>query len=265
MDAPRRQGRPGGERAPTTTATTTERVVSRDLLDAALFDLDGVLTDTAVLHRAAWARLFDDYLAGMGEPHRFTVDDYLAHVDGKAREDGVKAYLAARGLPAQPATVRRLAATKDGYFQQLLVEEGPHVLATSVDLVRRLRAAGFGIAVVSASRHCQDILDRARLTELVDVRVDGVVAAELGLAGKPDPATFLEAARRLECPAERAMVVEDSQAGVVAGRRGHFGLVVGLDRQGQGATLREAGADLVLTDLAEIRVEGPGQSGTASP
>lgn len=228
--------------------------VSAADFDAVLFDLDGVVTDTAVLHRQAWARLFDEHLAGA----RFTDQDYVTYVDGKARENGVASYLAARGVEVDPDVVRRLARVKDEYFRALLAERGPGVIATSVDLIRRVRAAGLRAAMVTASRNGAAILRRASLTSLFDVRVDGVDAAELRLASKPDPALFLEAARRLGCPPERLVVVEDSQAGVTAAARGGFGLVLGLDRDGR-HHLSSAGADRVVADLSAVRVT----SGTA--
>ncbi len=219
--------------------------------DAVLFDLDGVITDTAVLHREAWARLFDEHLAGA----RFTDEDYVTYVDGKAREDGVSSYLAARGVQVGPDGVRELARTKDEYFRALLAQRGPGVIASSVDLIHRVRAAGMHAAVVTASRNGAAILQRASLTSLFDVRVDGVDGADLGLAGKPDPALFLEAARRLGSAPERLVVVEDSQAGVAAGHRGGFGLVLGLDRDGR-HDLLSAGADRVVADLSTVRVTG---------
>lgn len=251
-------GQAAGPAAGQTTGQTTGQpaagtgvTVSAAAFDAVLFDLDGVVTDTAVLHREAWARLFDQHLAG----RRFTDEDYVTYVDGKAREDGVSSYLTARGVQLGPDGVRELARAKDEFFRALLAERGPGVIASSVDLIRRVRAAGLRTAVVTASRNGAAILERASLTDLFDVRVDGVVAAELGLAGKPDPASFLEAARRLGSAPERLVVVEDSQAGVTAAHRGGFGLVLGLDRDGR-HDLGSAGADRVVADLSAVRVIG---------
>jgi len=240
-----------------------------DRLDAVIFDTDGVLTDTASVHAAAWKRLFDEYLEGraarLGEPFRsFTVDDYLRHVDGRARYDGVAAFLASRditlpwGDPADPPgrdTVRGLGNAKDRLFVAHLRQHGARAFEGSAELARRLRAAGTRTAVVSASRNMLAVLASAGLSGLFDADVDGVEAARLGLPGKPDPALFLEAARRLGVPPWRAAVVEDALAGVEAGRRGGFGLVVGVDRAGQAAALAERGADVVVAGLGELTVE----------
>jgi alpha,alpha-trehalase len=244
--------------------------ISLDRLDAVIFDTDGVLTDTASVHAAAWKRLFDDYLerraARLGEPFRpFTGADYLRHVDGRPRYDGVAAFLAARGValpPGDPAdspgreTVCGLGNAKDRLFVANLREHGARAFAGSVGLVHRLRAAGAKTAVVSASRNMLAVLDSAGLRDLFDAQVDGVEAEALGLEGKPNPALFLEAARRLGVAPERAAVVEDALAGVEAGRRGGFGLVIGVDRSGQAAALAERGAEVVVDDLAQLEVEG---------
>ena len=228
-------------------------------VDAIVFDLDGVVTDTASVHAAAWKRLFDELLQARSgdEPFQpFELDDYLRFVDGRSREDGVRAFLAARGieLPAGPGagTVDELAARKDRYFHDQLRDDGVRAFPSAVAWIRRLRARGVPVAIVSASRNCRAVLEAAGLTELFDERVDGEEAARLGLPGKPDPALFIEAARRLGVPPERSAVVEDALAGVSAGRRGGFGLVVGVARNGQAGELRAAGADLVVADLAEL-------------
>jgi alpha,alpha-trehalase len=241
-----------------------------DRLEAVVFDTDGVLTDTAGVHATAWKRLFDGYLqrraARGGEPFRaFTETDYLRHVDGRPRYDGVAGFLASRGIqlpwgdPADPPdreTVCGLGNAKDGYFLAHLRDHGTHAFPTSVAFVRQLRERGLRTAVVSASRNMVAVLDSAGLRGLFDVEVDGVEADRLGLAGKPDPALFLEAARRLGVAPARAAVVEDALAGVEAGRRGRFQVVVGVDRGGQAAALAERGADLVVADLGELILEG---------
>ena len=251
-------------------APPSRPVLGLDRLDAVVFDTDGVLTDTAVVHAAAWKRLFDQYLEGraarLGEPFRpFTPSDYLRHVDGRPRYDGVAAFLASRGIaltwgdPADPPgreTVCGLGNAKDRYFAAHLREHGARAFPASAALVRRLRAAGVRTAVVSASRNMLAVLASAGLHGLFDAEVDGVEAARLGLAGKPDPALFLEAARRLGVAPARAAVVEDALAGVEAGRRGGFGLVIGVDRSGQGAALAERGAEVVVDDLGRLAVEG---------
>jgi alpha,alpha-trehalase len=245
-------------------------VLQLDRLDAVVFDTDGVLTDTASVHAAAWKQLFDGYLeeraARLGEPFRpFTEADYLRHVDGRPRYDGVAGFLGSRSInlpwgdPADPPgheTVCGLGNAKDGFFVTHLREHGASAFPTSVAFVHRLRERGLRTAVVSASRNMVAVLESAGLRELFDVEVDGIEADRLGLAGKPDPALFLEAARRLQAAPARAAVVEDALAGVEAGRRGRFGVVVGVDRGGQAAALAERGADVVVADLGELALEG---------
>ena len=244
--------------------------ISIDRLDAVIFDTDGVLTDTASVHAAAWKRLFEEYLAlrtSRGqEPFRpYEEADYLRSIDGRPRYDGVAGFLASRGIelpwgdPGDPPgreTVRGLGNAKDRLFVAHLRQHGARAFEGSADLVRRLRAAGTRTAVVSASRNMLAVLASAGLSGLFDADVDGVQAARLGLAGKPDPGLFLEAARRLGVPPWRAAVVEDALAGVEAGRRGGFGLVVGVDRGGQAAALAERGADVVVVDLSDLPLEG---------
>jgi alpha,alpha-trehalase len=244
--------------------------LSLDRLEAVVFDTDGVLTDTASVHAAAWKRLFDEYLAlriSRGQvPFRpYEEADYLRSIDGRPRYDGVAGFLASRGIqlpwgdPADPPdreTVCGLGNAKDRSFVAHLREHGAEAFPTSVAFVRRLRERGLRTAVVSASRNMVAVLDSAGLRELFDVEVDGVKADRLGLAGKPDPALFLEAARRLGVAPPRAAVVEDSLAGVEAGRRGRFAVVVGLDRGGQAAALAERGADVVVTDLDDLILDG---------
>jgi HAD superfamily hydrolase (TIGR01509 family) len=231
-----------------------------------VFDTDGVLTDTASVHAAAWKRLFDEYLrqraARLGEPFRpFEEADYLRHVDGRPRYDGVAGFLAPRGIvlpwgdpgdPPDRETVCGLGNAKDRYFLAHLRDHGAAAFPTSVAFVRRLRARGLRTAAVSASRNMVAVLESAGLRGLFDVEVDGVEADRLGLAGKPDPALFLEAARRLQLAPAQAAVVEDALAGVEAGRRGRFRVVVGVDRGGQAGALAERGADLVVADLGQL-------------
>lgn len=231
--------------------------ITPDDHDAVLFDLDGVITETAVVHRGAWKRLFDRYLrerpGSPGEDHRpFTTEDYVRHVDGKPRLDGVRDFLAGRGIAVDETTVRRLGEEKNRYFLERLEEDDVEVYGSTVDLVRRLRSAGVRTAVFTSSRNGAAVLRRAGLDDLFDARVDGVTAAELGLPGKPDPAVLLETARRIGARPERTVVVEDAHVGVEAGRRGGFGLVIGVDRGGVADILREHGADVVVGDLAEV-------------
>jgi beta-phosphoglucomutase family hydrolase len=235
-------------------------------VEAVIFDLDGVVTDTATVHRVAWKQLFDDFLrhraAQTGEPFaEFTDADYLTYVDGKPRYDGAASFLASRGIALpygdpsdEPGsgTLCGLANRKNDLFQKVLSDHGVTRFETSVALIVELRGRGVRTAVVSSSRNCREVVERAGLTALFDAMVDGSVADELGLPGKPDPAMFLEAARRLEVPAARTAVVEDAVSGVEAGRRGGFAPVIGVDRVGQAGELLRHGADIVVQDLGEL-------------
>jgi alpha,alpha-trehalase len=249
----------------------SELTLSRGRLDAVIFDLDGVVTRTADVHAAAWKRLFDAFLnARQARPGEDLAPfdrerDYRRYVDGRPRYQGVKHFLAARrielprGEPEDPPdreTVCGLGNRKNRIFRAILEEEGVEVYGCAVALLHRLRKAGFRTAVVSASKNCELILERAGLTDLFDARVDGVEAERLDLDGKPDPDTFLEAARRLGFEPGRAAVLEDAVTGVTAGSRGRFGLVIGVDRDRQTEALSEAGADMVFRDLCRIEVEG---------
>ncbi len=238
--------------------------------EAVLFDLDGVLTATARLHAAAWTRLFDDYLeqraAARGEPfRRFEPRDYTQFVDGRPRYDGVRTFLASRGITLPDGapddapgreTVCGLGNRKNALFFEILGIEGVDAIAGTVAVVRHLRRHGVRTAVVSSSRSCAAILDAAGIAGLFELQVDGVVAGQLGLAGKPAPDTFLHAARALGVDPSRAVVVEDAIAGVAAGRAGGFALVAGIDRAGAAGDLARAGADLVVTDLADTLPAG---------
>ncbi|KAA5838073.1 trehalose-phosphatase [Saccharopolyspora hirsuta] len=240
---------------------------------AVLFDVDGVLTDTARLHAAAWRRLFDPYLAGRppspAEDHRpFTDDDYHHHVDGKSRIDGVLDFLRSRGIrlprgdvedEAGRETAHGLGGLKDGYFLAALDQHGVEVFPDAVALVESLRRHGVGTAAISASRNCGRVLERAGIAHLFGVRVDGVVADQLHLPGKPDPAVFREAARRLGVPPSHSVVVEDAEAGAAAARAGGFALVLGVARAGPPDRLLASGADAVVSSLDEVVLASPGQ------
>ncbi len=232
--------------------------------DAFLFDLDGVITRTATVHAAAWQRLFDEYLAEIAAGTDATVrrfdpvDDYRTYVDGRRRYDGVEAFLTARGLtlphgspddPPSARTVCGLGNRKDRYFHDALRERGVQAYDDTVEVVTAVRGWGGRLAVVSASENCAAILDAAGLRDAFDALVTGIDAHRLDLAGKPAPDTFLEAARRVDVVPDRCVVFEDAIAGVQAGRRGGFGLVVGVDRRHDPARLEQAGADVVLDDL----------------
>jgi len=233
--------------------------------DAMILDLDGVVTRTAALHAQAWKQVFDDFFSRRGgdfEPFDIA-RDYRRYVDGKPRYDGVRSFLASRGIalpegapsdPPKTETVCGLGNRKDELFLELLDRgNGVEVFEDTVEQIRRWRQRGLKTAVVSSSKNCRRVLRAAGLEELFDERVDGNTAEELGLAGKPAPDTFLQAARRLDVLPSRAAVFEDATAGVEAGRNGHFATVVGVARQGSHvASLYEAGADLVVGDLREL-------------
>lgn len=235
--------------------------------DAVIFDLDGVITDTASIHAVAWKEIFDSYLAQRperaGEDHSpFTDDDYRRYVDGRPRHDGIVSFLQSRGIslpPGRPSdsedaeSVSGLGKRKNRFFRNRLDIDGVSVYTSTVALVRQLQSAGLGTAVFSSSRNCQPILEAAGLGDLFPVRVDGVAASELGLPGKPDPAVLLEATRQLGADPGRSVVVEDAESGVEAGRRGGFALVIGVDRTGHADQLREHGADVTVSDLAEVQ------------
>ncbi|MER7112200.1 HAD family hydrolase [Streptomyces sp. NPDC000229] len=228
---------------------------------AVVCDTDGVITDSARVHAAAWKTAFDAHLRARPpeDPARRrpfdATEDYLRYVDGKSRIDGAAAFLAARGPLPPPAVVEAVAAEKERLFTEQLRARGVEAYSDAVRLLRALRSAGTPLAAASASRHAREILASAGVADLFDVRVDGVEAARLGLPGKPDPALFLEAARRLAVLPADCAVVEDALAGVEAGRRGGFGLVVGVARTaapGTADALRRAGADIVVHDLTEL-------------
>jgi alpha,alpha-trehalase len=246
-------------------------VIRTEEIGAVVFDMDGVVTDTASVHAAAWGATFNRFLdrrssAAGDAPVPFTDDDYRRYVDGKPRYDGVSSFLASRGIalpfgapsdPPDAETVCGLGNRKDQDFLDHLRRDGVAAFPTTVVLVRRLRDEGVRTGVVSASRNLDAVLASGGVADLFDVRLGGVEAGELGLPGKPDPAVFLEASRRLGVVPQRTAVVEDALAGVQAGRRGGFGLVVGVDRTGHGSELDSAGADVVVSDLGEVSVEAP--------
>jgi beta-phosphoglucomutase family hydrolase len=240
-----------------------------DAVRVCLFDLDGVLTKTATVHFAAWKRTFDQFLQEHepgSEP--FSQLDYNRYVDGKHRADGVRGFLASRGItlpegspgdPPDAATVQGIATRKNALVLEELEQNGVEVYPGSVDYLRAVKEAGLATAVVTASANGEQVIAAGGFADLIDARIDGVVAARDSLRGKPEPDTFLAGARVLGVEPAAAVVFEDAISGVQAGRAGKFGYVVGVDRVGQAAALRDAGADVVVTDLAELRADG-GQS-----
>ncbi len=234
---------------------------------AVIFDLDGVVTRTAAVHAAAWKQLFDTFLQHRdGASYRpFTETDYLDHVDGRPRYEGVAAFLASRGIrlpPGDPAdppgqdTVCGLGNRKNQLFRELLDTHGVEVFESTLGLVRELRRQGLKTAIVSSSQNAASVLAAAGIQDLFDTRVDGNDIPRLKLKGKPEPDLFLEAAIRLNLEPRQAVVVEDAVSGVKAGRAGGFGQVIGVDRAGRSQALKEAGAHAVVTDLAAVTVDG---------
>jgi beta-phosphoglucomutase family hydrolase len=236
-----------------------------------LFDLDGVLTRTASVHAAAWKEMFDAFLreraAADGTPFQpFEIEpDYARTVDGRLREDGVRTFLASRGItlpegdsadPPTADTVHGLGTRKNGRFLEILRRDGVAVYDGSVRFVQAARDAGLRRAVVTASQNGGEVLAAAGIASLFEVRIDGVVAARDHLRGKPAPDTFLAAARALGVAPAGCAVIEDALAGVEAGRAGAFGWVVGVDRIGQAEALRAHGADVVVGDLSELLEAG---------
>jgi beta-phosphoglucomutase family hydrolase len=241
--------------------------VSRDQYDAVLFDLDGVVTDTAGLHARCWKQMFDEYLqkrsSHRGEAFRpFDIaTDYRLYVDGKPRFDGVRDFLSSRGIqlpegdandPAEVETVGGLGNYKNDLVNQAIADVGVEPYEGTVQFIHQLRRNGFRIAVVTSSQNCTAVLKAAKLDDFFEVRVDGNSIDEQGLAGKPAPDTFLVAAKLLGVEPIRAVVIEDAISGVEAGVDGNFGLVIGIARKGNAEELKHHGAHLVVDDLAEL-------------
>jgi beta-phosphoglucomutase family hydrolase len=229
---------------------------------ACLFDLDGVLTQTAKVHQAAWKRTFEEFLRSRDpSAAEFSQADYNQYVDGKPREDGVRDFLASRGItlpegadgdPADAATIRGVATRKNELLLRELDEHGVQVYEGSMRYLRAVKQAGLATAVVTASANGEQVVAAGGFADLIDARVDGVVAKRDGLRGKPAADSFLAGARALGVPPAQAVVFEDALSGVAAGRAGEFGFVVGVDRVGQADGLRERGADVVVQDLDEL-------------
>lgn len=238
-----------------------------DTIRACLFDLDGVLTDTASVHKTAWKAMFDSYLQDRAQRTGdefvpFDIDaDYLTYIDGKKREDGVRSFLDARDITlpdgdpdddSSAETVQGLGNRKNELFHQTIREDGVKVFEGSRRYLEAVAAAELAVAVVSSSANTREVLEVTGLDKFVQQRVDGATMREENIAGKPAPDSFLRAAELLGVEAAEAAVFEDALAGVEAGHSGHFGCVVGVDRVGQAEALRRNGADTVVTDLAEL-------------
>ena len=242
------------------TSTVTRDASRLATARAILFDLDGVLTPTVVVHMRAWARLFSAYLAENGAAP-YSDDDYYLYIDGKPRVDGVRSLLASRGLTlpeGSPSdtpgtlTVWGLGNQKNGEFAAELAEHGVDAYPGSLEFLAAALDAGYEVAVVSSSRNAVAVLQAAGIRDRFEVIVDGMVAATEGLPGKPSPATYQRAAELLGLTPEECVVVEDAHSGVQAGRDGAFGLVVGVDRGVGAQELLDSGADIVVTDLDEL-------------
>jgi beta-phosphoglucomutase family hydrolase len=234
---------------------------------ACLFDLDGVLTQTALVHNAAWKQTFDAFLKTWSGQHGVPFvpfdsgADYQKYVDGRPRADGVRTFLASRditlpeGTPddgPDQETVNGIGNRKNELVLQKIKEGAVKVYDGSVEYLHAAKAAGLRRAVVSASANCQDVLEAAGIADLLEARVDGVVARDQSLPGKPAPDTFRYGAKLLDTPPENCAVFEDALAGVAAGKAGGFGIVVGVDRVGQADALRSNGADIVVQDLSDL-------------
>lgn len=240
--------------------------------EAVVFDLDGVVTDTARIHERAWKETFDDLLRerlGEGGFRPFGAEDYAHYVDGKPRYDGVRSFLASRGIeleegspedPPERRTVQGVGNRKNARFREVLAESGPEAYPDALRLLRALREAGVATALISSSKNAAAVLEAAGAAELFDVRVDGREAERQGLAGKPAPDVFLEAARRLGASPARCAALEDAEAGVEAAAAAGFAWVVGVARHGGGAGLREHGATHVVSELGALRVAAEAQA-----
>ena len=228
-----------------------------DGITACLFDLDGVITQTAKLHSAAWKEMFDTFLRERseqtGEPFQeFTPSDYDRYVDGRPRLDGVRTFLEARGIEPDEELVRRLGDIKNDLVLKLIRERGVEVYDGSIDFVKEAQREGLRRAVVSSSANTREVLKSVGIGDLFEAVVDGLVAQREGLPGKPAPDTFIAGARALGAEPAQSVVFEDALAGVEAGRAGEFGYVVGVDRTEQRDALAEHGADIVVDDLSEL-------------
>jgi alpha,alpha-trehalase len=251
------------------TVSEAGRTISARSYDAWLFDLDGVVTDTARVHGAAWKKTFDEYLEKVAERDGVPFEpfeiapDYFEYVDGKPRFEGVDSFLRGRGIELtwgtpddgpDEETVCGVGNKKNLLFNEILAERGADIFDSTVSVIRELRTRGLKLAVVTSSRNCTTILEVANLSDLFDVQIDGVVAAAEGIPGKPNPDMYLEAAKRLGVAIDRSVVIEDAVSGVQAGRAGNSGLVIGIARHDASDVLLASGADFVVSDMAEISI-----------
>jgi trehalose 6-phosphate phosphatase len=237
--------------------------------EAAIFDMDGVITQSARAHLASWKRMFDEYLRAKAESQQekftpFSEEDYYKYVDGKPRYEGAQSFLESRviklpyGKPDDDAgkeTVCGLGNRKNQYFLKYLEKNGAESYQSTIDFIEHLQAKNKRVAAISSSRNAKAVLKAAGVTGLFHVVVDGVISSELNLKGKPAPDIFLEAARRLKVNPGEAIVVEDALSGVEAGKAGGFGLVIGVNRSGENSELKNHGADIVVGDLSELTGE----------
>ena len=235
--------------------------------DAVIFDLDGVVTKTAMAHALSWKQMFDVYLRLREkrdkEPFKEFVceTDYVHHLDGRPRYKGVENFLKVRGIkiphgdkndPAGKETIYGLGNEKDVRFKQILEEKGVEVYESTVALIKNLKLHHIRVAVASSSKNCAPILKKTGLEELFEARIDGVVSAELGLKGKPESDIFVTAAKHIHCSPDRSVVVEDAVAGVQAGKKGNFALVIGVARQNNDKQLKDAGADVIVNTFRGV-------------
>ena len=245
--------------------------MSQYKFEAVIFDLDGVITKTALVHSAAWKKMFDEYLLERTEKHNEEFkefsheNDYLPYVDGKPRYKGVESFLQSRGIEIpfgdpsdEPGleTICGLGNRKNQAFNEVLDKDGVEVYESTVALIHELKQKGIHVGVASSSKNCQAVLEKAGLIDLIETRVDGVVSAEIGLKGKPEPDIFTTASDNLGIYYDKAVVVEDAVSGVQAGKAGNFGLVLGIARENNKKELKTNGADIVVEDISEIGFDG---------
>jgi beta-phosphoglucomutase family hydrolase len=223
-------------------------------LDGAVFDMDGVVTDTAAMHERAWKRIFDAFLERRGETRPFSHEDYVAHVDGRARRDGAQAFLASRGIEPAGDEIDAICASKNGAFRDALDEMGVEVLPGARELLRALREQGLRIGLFTASRNATDVLRAGHLDDAFDARIDGEVSRARELPGKPAPDVPLALARQLDIAPPRCAFFEDSRAGIRAGLAGGFAVVVGVARGEAAEELSRIGAHATVASLAEVEV-----------